>query len=199
MKKIAFLLCICSFSANAQTDSLKAREEIVAFQKKLNDEYKNRGESPLDANAFATFKGHDYFPINLAYRVVAKLEVTPSTPFFSMKTTSSRFSTERIYGYVHFTLVGKEFRLPVYQSKDLMQTAEYADYLFFPFADLTSGSETYPAGRYLDLDLTRTGIYLVDFNRAYNPYCYYNPTYDCPYPPRSNRLQVPIRAGEKVK
>ena len=47
----------------------------------------------------------------------------------------------------------------------------------------TSGSETYPAGRYLDLDRTRTGIYLVDFNRVYNPYCYYNPTYDCPYPP----------------
>ena len=71
--------------------------------------------------------------------------------------------------------------------------------LFVPFMDLTSGSETYPAGRYLDLDRTRTGIYLIDFNRAYNPYCYYNPTYDCPYPPRANRLQVPIRAGEKVK
>ena len=46
--------------------------------------------------------------------------------------------------------------------------------LFVPFTDLTSGSETYPAGRYLDLDLTRTGIYVIDFNRAYNPYCYYN-------------------------
>ena len=68
-----------------------------------------------------------------------------------------------------------------------------------PFVDLTSGAETYPAGRYLDLDRTRTGIYLIDFNRAYNPYCYYNPTYDCPYPPRENRLKVPVRAGEKLK
>ena len=73
------------------------------------------------------------------------------------------------------------------------------DRLFVPFTDLTSGSETYPAGRYLDLDRNRTGIYIIDFNRAYNPYCYYNPTYDCPYPPRENRLRVPIRAGEKMK
>jgi uncharacterized protein len=73
------------------------------------------------------------------------------------------------------------------------------DRLFVPFTDLTSGTETYPAGRYLDLDRTRTGIYIIDFNRAYNPYCYYNPTYDCPYPPRENRLRVPIRAGEKMK
>jgi uncharacterized protein (DUF1684 family) len=73
------------------------------------------------------------------------------------------------------------------------------DQLFVPFVDLTSGTETYPAGRYLDLDRTRTGIYLIDFNRAYNPYCYYNPTYDCPYPPRENRLKVPVRAGEKMR
>ena len=54
------------------------------------------------------------------------------------------------------------------------------DRLFVPFVDLTSGTETYPAGRYLYLDRTRTGIYLIDFNRAYNPYCYYNASYDCP-------------------
>jgi hypothetical protein len=71
--------------------------------------------------------------------------------------------------------------------------------LFVPFTDLTSGSETYPGGRYIDLDLTKSGIYVLDFNRAYNPYCYYNKTYDCPIPPRENRLQVPIRAGEKTR
>ena len=45
-----------------------------------------------------------------------------------------------------------------------------------PFSDLTSGTETYPAGRFIDLDRTATGLYELDFNRAYNPYCYYNPT-----------------------
>ena len=53
---------------------------------------------------------------------------------------------------------------------------------------MTSGTETYAAGRYLELDRTPTGLYTIDFNKAYNPYCYYNPTFDCPYPPTENRL-----------
>jgi uncharacterized protein (DUF1684 family) len=73
-----------------------------------------------------------------------------------------------------------------------------AQRLFVPFADLTSGTETYPAGRYLELDPTATGIYIVDFNIAYNPYCYYNEEYDCPFPPSENRLKTPIRAGERL-
>ena len=64
---------------------------------------------------------------------------------------------------------------------------------------ITSGTETYPAGRYLDLDRNATGIYVIDFNRAYHPYCYYNLTFDCPYPPAENRLTVPIRAGERMR
>ena len=70
--------------------------------------------------------------------------------------------------------------------------------LFGPFADLTTGKETYPAGRYLILQPMATGIYTIDFNKAYNPYCAYNEKYDCPYPPPSNRLKVEIRAGEKA-
>ena len=64
--------------------------------------------------------------------------------------------------------------------------------------DLTNGTETYPGGRYLDLDRTATGIYDLDFNRAYHPFCYYNSSYDCPVPPAENRLKMPIRAGEKL-
>jgi uncharacterized protein (DUF1684 family) len=71
--------------------------------------------------------------------------------------------------------------------------------LFVPFSDMTSGTETYPAGRYLDLDRTATGVYEVDFNYAYHPYCLFNPTYDCPFPPEENRLKVPIHAGEKLR
>ena len=67
-----------------------------------------------------------------------------------------------------------------------------------PFGDLTNGAETYPGGRYLELERTATGIYDLDFNRAFHPFCYYNPVYDCPYPPRENRLAVPVRAGEKM-
>ena len=63
----------------------------------------------------------------------------------------------------------------------------------------TNGTETYVGGRYLDLDRTATGLYDLDFNRAYHPYCVYNPQYDCPYPPRENRLTTPIRSGERLE
>jgi uncharacterized protein (DUF1684 family) len=80
-----------------------------------------------------------------------------------------------------------------------IEAGESPDRLFVPFADETSGAETYRGGRYLDIARSPTGIYMLDFNRAFNPFCYYNSTYDCPYPPRENRLPVAIRAGEKVE
>ena len=70
--------------------------------------------------------------------------------------------------------------------------------LFVPFRDQTSGEETYPAGRYLDLDVSTTGLYDLDFNRAYHPFCYFDETYDCPYPPPQNRLNTAVFAGEKL-
>jgi uncharacterized protein (DUF1684 family) len=63
---------------------------------------------------------------------------------------------------------------------------------------LTSSTETYPAGRYLEIDRQASGAYVIDFNRAFHPYCYYNADYDCPYPPPGNRLPFPVRAGEKL-
>ena len=65
------------------------------------------------------------------------------------------------------------------------------------FTDATTGKESYSTGRYLDLDAPVDGLYVIDFNRAYNPYCSYTDVYNCPIPPRENRLGVAIRAGEK--
>ena len=113
-----------------------------------------------------------------------------------MKTTSPKMSTERVYGYVEFVLLGKAFRLPVYQSKELMNKAEYADYLFFPFTDLTNGNETYGGGRYIDLRIPAKGQQLiVDFNQAYNPYCAYSHRYSCPLVPEENQMEIEVRAG----
>ena len=66
--------------------------------------------------------------------------------------------------------------------------------LFVPFTDGTSGNETYGGGRYLDLQPTATGAYVVDFNRAYHPYCVYDPSFVCPVPPEANRLRVRVRS-----
>jgi len=61
-----------------------------------------------------------------------------------------------------------------------------------------AGSETYPAGRYIEPEQLPNGKFLLDFNFAYNPYCAYNEQWSCPLTPFENRLKVPIRAGEKV-
>ncbi|NJO82052.1 MAG: DUF1684 domain-containing protein [Blastochloris sp.] len=70
--------------------------------------------------------------------------------------------------------------------------------LLLPFADALAGSETYGAGRYLEPELLDDGRVLIDFNRAYNPYCAYNDGWSCPLTPAENRLSVAIRAGERI-
>ena len=101
----------------------------------------------------------------------------------------------RRVGALTFTLKGQPMTLTAFVEA----AAPDMNRLFVPFSDLTSGTETYAAGRFLDLDRTATQIYELDFNRAYIPYCYYNASYECPYPPPENRLKVPIRAGERMK
>jgi uncharacterized protein (DUF1684 family) len=200
MKKIGIVILVLhSVSGFAQTDSLKALQEIATFQKELNDEYRDKATSPLEDKDRRKFKGHRFYPPNLAYRVKAKLIVTEGTPFFPMKTTTAQMKSDRIYGYVEFDVAGSHFRMPVYQSQDLMKTTEYADYLFFPFTDLTNGKETYMGGRYIDLRIPVSGDTLViDFNRAYNPYCAYSHRYSCPLVPAENQMDVAIPAGVRL-
>ena len=97
------------------------------------------------------------------------------------------------HGTFTFQLQGAKLRLFVYKSAE----DPFARSLFIPFSDETSGSETYKAGRYLDLEEQGGDDYELDFNLAYNPYCAYNDRYTCPIPPRENKLPIKILAGEK--
>ena len=110
-----------------------------------------------------------------------------------MPTSTGKLRRHQLVGVLEFTLQGTPMTLGAF-----VEEGQAIETLFVPFADQTTGSETYPAGRYLELHPTSTGFYTVDFNRAFNPYCAYNKTYDCPFPPPSNRLKVAIRAGEKA-
>ncbi|HEU5146815.1 MAG TPA: DUF1684 domain-containing protein [Chryseosolibacter sp.] len=197
MKRLTLIIVLFnSCIAIAQTDPVDAREEVLAFQKELNQEYKDRDKSPLEKKALKKFKGLPFFPIDLDYRVPAKLVVTDGTPFIGMKTTTSRLAFDRVYGYLEFELKGQAFRVPVYQSRDLMKVAEYEDYLFFPFTDLTNGRQTYAGGRYIDLRIPADGEnIIVDFNKAYNPYCAYSARFSCPLVPAENQLDVEIPVG----
>lgn len=195
---IAFFML--SITALAQVDTAHVMDDISAFRQELNTEFKDPKESPLEKKDFRKFKGLPFFPINLEYHVTAKLTLTADSAFFKMKTTTSRLPNYRVYGIAEFTLKGKNFRLPVYQSEDLMKKEEYKDYLFFPFTDLTNGNQTYSGGRFISLRIPAEGKDLtIDFNKAYNPYCAYSHRFSCPIVPRENHLNVEVPAGVMYK
>lgn len=200
--KFVLLFIVAIFSSNflqAQYDSTAAKQEILSFQKELNESYKGK-DSPLLPKDLKKFKSHSFYQINLAYRVVAKFSLSSESNFGPMKTTTSRLPNYRIYGMAQFTLHGQVYQLPVYQGQDLMTVAGYEDYLFLPFTDLTNGEETYDGGRYIGLRIPKgNDPFIIDFNQAYNPYCAYNEKYSCPIVPADNHLDIAIPAGVKFK
>jgi uncharacterized protein len=166
-----------------------------------NDAFFKSADGPLTPEARATFTGLSYFPIDSAYQVPARLEVKAvdraTVLELPQSHTAEKRKVQRI-GVLHFSLPAlspDELTLTAFAEVD----APDMNRLFVPFTDATSNKETYGGGRYLELTRTPTGLYDLDFNRAYHPYCLFNPSYECPVPPRENRLMVAIRAGEKIK
>ena len=162
----------------------------------VKDDYLRDGaDTPITAEKRAEFLPLSYFPIDESYDVPAMLSPSAREPALEMPTSTGKRRMMRRAGTLRFSLKGESLELTAFVEAD----ARDMNRLFVPFGDMTNGTETYAAGRYLDLDRTATSIYAIDFNRAYHPYCYYNPSYDCPYPPSENRLQLPVRAGERVR
>ena len=141
-----------------------------------------------------------FFPITEKFRIAARFERTENSPWFMMETSGPVKKSHRIYGKVYFTLNDTAVTLCIYQAEDLMKTKEYKDYLFIPFIDAAAGEETYESGRYIDLTIEdiNNNICVIDFNKAYNPYCaYIRNVYNCPVPPKDNWISISILAGEK--
>jgi uncharacterized protein (DUF1684 family) len=136
-----------------------------------------------------------YFPPDRSFAVPATLHRIPEPEEVEMLTSRSLKKTFYRYATIHFRLDGEDLELTAFKSR---LTGEGSEGLFVPFRDATSGGETYGAGRFLDLEEPEGEDLVLDFNRAYNPLCNYSPAYNCPIPPRENRLAVPIRAGERT-
>lgn len=152
-------------------------------------------ESPVPEARRASFPPLPYYPIDPAYQVPASLAMAPGEDVLELPTSTGLRRKMRKIGALQFTLKGQPLALTAFVDASTNDVRR----LFVPFGDLTNGAETFPGGRYLDLDRTATGIYDLDFNRAYHPFCLFNEEYDCPYPPRENRLSIPIRAGERLE
>jgi uncharacterized protein (DUF1684 family) len=152
-------------------------------------------DSPLLPADRATFTGLHYYPIDPAYQMPAVLKENRSPKLMiELPTSSTELRKMQRVGTLTFTLKGATLTLTAFADED----ARTITRLFVPFGDLTSGTETYRGGRYLELDRTSTTLYDLDFNRAYHPFCVYNANYVCPVPPKENRLGAAIQAGERL-
>lgn len=181
---------------------------LLFIRASTQDIYKDTMQHYIDAYVrnHEVIKGDEkqyfrFYPINEEYKVSAKVVRTPNSKWFAMETSGALKKAFRVYAILEFTIHDTLVKLPVYQSQGLITMEQYKSLLFLPFTDLTSGEETYAAGRYIDLwitDIHHDSI-TVDFNKAYNPYCaYVAGKYNCPVPPKENQLTVAIPAGEKV-
>ncbi len=171
---------------------------IKNFQKELNEEYADPEKSPLKEEDRKKFESLDFFEIDPQFRVRADFIRTPDEEPFPMETTQERTPIYVKYGEIHFTLREEQFKLNVYQNPKMAMMEQYKNFLFLPFTDLTNGDTTYGGGRYIELSIPKGKKIIVDFNKAYNPYCAYNEKYACPIPPRENALDTEITAGVKT-
>ncbi len=168
----------------------------VAEERAKKDDFFRSGgkESPVKPDEQAKFLPISYFDIDPDYATPANLRLLQDRTTLVMPTSTGKSRDMERVGTLEFTLRGQPLKLTAFA-----EVGQQVSRLFVPFSDLTSGTETYQAGRYMDIDPQPSGIYVVDFNTAYHPYCYYNAEYDCPFPPTENRLKVPIRAGERLR
>ena len=183
--------CTSGPSAPDETEYVEA---LSSARTAKDQQFQEASDSPVPRDKREALLPLPYFPIDSRYSVPAALMLSDDRPVFEMPTSTGALRKMQLVGTLEFSLEGERRSLGAFVEDGTQQIRN----LFVPFADLTTGTDTYSAGRYLDIEPTTTGYYTIDFNRAYNPYCAYNAAYECPFPPPSNRLKVAIRAGEKA-
>ena len=208
MKYIIFLFFLTNLSCKQQkkfhdkknmgqeVTSLKL-QAILNYQTKQNRVFKNPNTSPLPDRYRKDFQKLDFFPPDTNYIVTAQFKRTLDSEPFQMPSTTDEKTWEVLYGIVYFELNGINHQLEVYQDLELQNKPGFEDYLFLPFLDLTNGKDTYGGGRYLDLRIPKKDTIVIDFNKAYNPFCVYNKKYSCPLVPRQNFMNTKVMAGVK--
>ena len=179
-----------------------AFQHISAQDKAYKDSLLSFRQSYVNTHEIVGKEDRKYFqfyPVNESLRITASFERIKDGKGFDMNTASGMKQKYFHYGLLTFKVHASLVHLYIYQSASLMKQKKYKDYLFVPFGDATSGYESYGGGRYLDFTVSdiKNNKLLIDFNKAYNPYCAYTTGYDCPIPPKENLLTVAIPAGEK--
>lgn len=174
-------------------DNLTIRVKRIQKEREEKDQFfREEPKSPLRSKDQKSFKGLMYYPIDLRYVFSGPLERNSKgrKEYVKLPTNRGNFRTYIKEGVFRFKIEGKEFALTLYRFLGRPT-------LFLPFRDTTNGHETYENGRYVDVEITRGDKVVIDFNRAYNPFCAYNPKYTCAYASEENTLDVAVRSGER--
>lgn len=190
-----FILLISIF-LTFQTNAQIYQEAIKKYRQNYKEAFLKEERSPVKAEDMQYF---DFFEPDSTFRVKCHFIKSNSPDTFIIPTVDSKQKEYFKYGILSFEIKGELLQLNVYQSLALMRMPKYKNYLFIPFKDVTSGKETYGGGRYLDIETTdiRGDVVILDFNKAYNPYCAFGNGFSCPIPPQENHLKAKIEAGEK--
>jgi uncharacterized protein len=191
----ALVFTACSEKNSARQAVSSPEDQRLQERLAKDATFKSGSESPLPESNRAGFQGLSYYPLDASLRFRVELHRYSGPKPLRIATNTGEIRSGLIYGYFEFQVEGQPCKLQVYRLED---NSGRGPSLFIPFRDATSGKETYGAGRYIDLAENTSGVYDLDFNRAYNPYCAYNSEYSCPLPPAENTLSLPIRAGEKM-
>ena len=191
---VALLIVIMFYGLQESQDDTAYLNGIRKEREEKDRFMRTSGESPF-IKAPENFKGLKYFDPDTRYRIVADLFPIENKKVVVLPTSDGKEQRYRDYGYAEFVLDGVRNKLLILE---VMEMGAFRGKLFLSFADETSARETYGAGRYIDINkVPGSSTIILDFNKAYNPYCAYNDTYSCPLPPPENLLKVAIRAGEK--
>lgn len=195
-------LCLCIVLLAPRALQAQPGSDYAASIRQHRAQYKAEfledPRSPLTAADTAFL---DFYPPDSAWRIPARLSLTPDAPAFDLPTYSGITRRYRQYGVLHFEAAGQARSLSIYQNLSLIgKDSSYRDYLFLPFKDKSNGSASYGGGRYLDFRSSeiREGLLLLDFNKCYNPWCAYSDGYNCPIPPPENHLLFAVTAGERM-
>lgn len=191
---IAVVSIYYSFSGGETSETYIAK--IKTMREEKDHDMRTAADSPFAKDTTQTFKGLNYFSIDAAYRISAKLVAIENKKTILLPTSDGKEKSYLEYAYAEFEMQGVQNKLLILEIMDM---GPYRGTLFLSFADKTSAKETYGAGRYLDVKkIPGATSVTLDFNQAYNPYCAYNDNFSCPFPPKENILTISIEAGEKT-
>lgn len=188
---LALILAVTSVSCQPADDQSTYVKQVIKDRKDKNKKWLKEG-SPLLEEDRKNFSSLVYYSADDSWNIPASFVKNEAPDTVIMATSTEREVRMLNYGTYHFSIDNTDYQLIGYQNLDYPEPT-----LFVPFNDLTNGEETYGGGRYMDLEVPQGDSSTVDFNRAYNPYCAYNYNYSCPIPPKENKLEVAIKAGEK--